>query len=144
MWIFTKHIPCNTYTFTLKNCFYSDYLLGISVAIKHVWTIFNILNICISDGQKSAPLQGRTPGRLSIQTLSCITWLLEYARLYAEKHPDTVSLDLPPCLTRKSVYQMMKEELNDQGVEVVSETYFISVVWKKYCSHIKIPPVCMF
>ena len=89
------------------------------------------------------PKQGRTCGRQSKEALNCITWLQQYAARYAEKHPDSIYLDLPPCLNKHAVFEIMEEELHNQGLKTVSETYFISTLWKKYCSNIKIPPVCI-
>lgn len=102
--------------------------------------IYSLIFIFI-DNEKVMPVKGKQSGSFSTEAWNCITWLEEYARLYAEKHPDSCHLDLPPCLTKKSVYEIMSEELHDQGVKVVTENYFISILWRKYCSHIKIPAV---
>ncbi|XP_071143900.1 uncharacterized protein [Mytilus edulis] len=128
------------------------FIIGTSSVCLTAWlavlgvpsSTFYSIRARFKNNEKVMPVKGKQSGSFSTEAWNCITWLEEYARLYAEKHPDSCHLDLPPCLTKKSVYEIMSEELHDQGVKVVTENYFISILWRKYCSHIKIPAASRF
>ncbi len=55
--------------------------------------------------------------------------------------PDRVTVHLPSCLSKLSVYQGMASELKERGrSKIVSQLQFF-VVWKTHFHHVTIPKV---
>ena len=53
--------------------------------------------------------------------------------------PDKIAIHLPSMMSRKSVYERMKQERSDY-VSLVSQSQFYSL-WKQHYPHVSIPTV---
>ena len=72
---------------------------------------------------------------------SAMVWLEKYAARYGDKLPDSTKVHLPMCVTKTSLYNQMKEELEDVGeTDHISESHFLRL-WRTTMGHIAIPKV---
>ncbi|XP_041478017.1 uncharacterized protein LOC121425955 [Lytechinus variegatus] len=82
-------------------------------------------------------------GMQSSKVLNSIAWLSDFSNRFGEKLPTCQKIHLPSCLTRESIYRLMKEEVENKCAEVCSKSRFFHV-WRKEMSHISIPKVNRF
>ena len=52
--------------------------------------------------------------------------------------PAQNKIHLPSCLTRASIYQTMKEDMEDLGGQVCNKVHFFRM-WSKEMSHVTVP-----
>ena len=65
-------------------------------------------------------------------------WFLKFIR-HAEYMPNTDTKNLPSCLTKKAVYNLYKDDMQEKGV--ISRTTFIYRMWQKEFPWVIIPKV---
>ncbi|XP_030853406.1 uncharacterized protein LOC105447505 isoform X3 [Strongylocentrotus purpuratus] len=82
-------------------------------------------------------------GMQSKAVAAALMWLDMFCRRFGDKMPGQMKIHLPSCLTRASVYQTMKEEMEDHGEHVCSKVHFFRM-WRKEMSHVTIPKVNRF
>ena len=80
-------------------------------------------------------------GTLSAKSQKALGWLGVYVSEYADTLPDSPKLHLPPCLTRGSVYDHMKDEMENRGdIDIVSKSHFY-FLWRMQRPDVVIPKV---
>ncbi|XP_061174842.1 uncharacterized protein LOC133183984 [Saccostrea echinata] len=77
---------------------------------------------------------GPLKGKMSCESLCAVAWLREFSANYAEKLPNEIKLNLPPCLTKKYVYELYLEQASNP----VSKSHFYKL-WKRELPFVTIP-----
>ncbi|XP_063964995.1 uncharacterized protein LOC129278782 [Lytechinus pictus] len=114
--------------------------LALGISRTRLWQI----NSHFQDGLKAyLPPNQHRRGMQSRAVASSLIWLDRFSRRFGDKLPAQDKIHLPSCLTRASVHQIMKEELEDLGEEVCCKEHFYRI-WKKEMSHLTIPKVNRF
>ncbi|XP_066266678.1 uncharacterized protein [Branchiostoma lanceolatum] len=79
----------------------------------------------------------------SERSLCAQVWLEDLARRDGDKMPDAEKILLPASWTVNDVFLYYQEENKDEPVKPLKRTQFLKV-WRKHCSHIKIPKFSRF
>ncbi|XP_071500356.1 uncharacterized protein [Diadema antillarum] len=93
--------------------------------------------------QTYLPPNQRRRGLQSKAVASAVMWLDRFSRRFGDKLPAQERIHLPSCLTRATMYNLMREELEEHGEEVCSKAHFLRI-WRKEMSHVSIPKVNRF
>ncbi|VDI59751.1 Hypothetical predicted protein [Mytilus galloprovincialis] len=97
----------------------------------------------VTDGNRVINPSGKIHGSLDRKTQMAIVWLKDFTNTYAAAMPDSSQLHLPCCLTKTSVYELMKFDLTDIGETCLSMSHFLCI-WRRDLRHIAIPKTSRF
>ncbi|CAG2204723.1 unnamed protein product [Mytilus edulis] len=89
-------------------------------------------------GEKVIGRQGKRKDQQMPATQAATIWLHDYACKFAEKQPDKARLHLPPCLTKASLYEMYKDDMEEHGEQIISLSHFYWM-WRHCVSYVSIP-----
>lgn len=79
-------------------------------------------------------------GRRKPAVHAAVAWLQDFAQRCGDRMPDSAKVHLPSCHSRRAVYDIMKAEFQELGMDVCSLTHF-QMLWRTELSHITIPMV---
>ena len=94
----------------------------------------------LSGGTRKIPNRQSQKGSVSSKTMNAVLWLREYSKKFGDRMPDTGKVHLPMCLTKRSLYFSMKEELTDSDLEYPSLKTFYRI-WRENFPNLKLPKV---
>ncbi|CAC5414125.1 Fibrinogen-like protein A,Ryncolin-4,Fibrinogen C domain-containing protein 1-A,Ficolin-1-A,Ficolin-2,Ficolin-1,Fibrinogen C domain-containing protein 1-B,Fibrinogen C domain-containing protein 1 [Mytilus coruscus] len=89
-------------------------------------------------GEKVIGRQGKRKDQQMSATQTATIWLHDYANKFAEKQPDKTRLHLPPCLTKASLYEMYKDDMEEHAEQTISLSHFYWM-WRNCVSYVSIP-----
>ncbi|CAC5388899.1 unnamed protein product [Mytilus coruscus] len=100
------------------------------------YTVFQIYIYIV--GEKVIGRQGKRKDQQMSATQTATIWLHDYANKFAEKQPDKTRLHLPPCLTKASLYEMYKDDMEEHAEQTISLSHFYWM-WRNCVSYVSIP-----
>ena len=83
--------------------------------------------------------------RNAIKHSTAIAWMERYFSRIGDKMPHLQQIHLPNFLSKKMVYDLMVQDLVDQGMcksQIISSSHFLAVWRDEFCNYI-IPKVCI-
>lgn len=77
------------------------------------------------------------------KSYKAIAWMQLYFDQVGDQIPDRMAIHLLSFLTHGMVYSRMREELEQSGEEVISQSHFYQL-WSSEFPHVSVPKVCLY
>ena len=135
----SKNLECNQLKLAGKSLCKVAFLRVLEVSEKRMR---NVTRLYVEGATISRPrlyLQRRNSSKLS----TAVAWMERYFNRLGDKMPHLQQLHLPSFLSKKMVYELMVQDLSDEGLckpDIISSSHFYAV-WKDKFHNCIIPKV---
>ena len=89
----------------------------------------------------AAPLSQRLPGKKSEKHSNAVAWMSRYFGMIGDKMPHINQIHLPHFLSKQAVYQLMIQDLAEEGITRVLSLSHFYAVWEAEFINVTIPKV---